>query len=41
MTILTNERGRQGNVYKTPIVVTRTGDVPRTAVLADPAMLQS
>jgi serine/threonine protein kinase, bacterial len=26
--ILTNECGTQGNVYRTPLSVTRTGDVP-------------
>jgi hypothetical protein len=41
MTILTNERGRQKNVDKTRIVVTRTGDVPPAAVLADPAPFPS
>jgi hypothetical protein len=28
----------QGSVYKTPVVGTRTGDVPRAVVLADPAL---
>jgi serine/threonine protein kinase, bacterial len=41
MTVLTNERGRQEDVDKTRIVVTRTGDVPPAAVLADPAPLPS
>jgi serine/threonine protein kinase, bacterial len=37
-TVITNECGRQGYVYKTPFVVTRVGDVPRSVVLADPAL---
>jgi serine/threonine protein kinase, bacterial len=37
-TVLTNECDRQGNVYKTPVVATRTGDVPPSVVLADPAL---
>jgi serine/threonine protein kinase, bacterial len=41
VTILTNECGGQGNVFITPLVVTRTGDVPPAAVLADPALFQS
>jgi serine/threonine protein kinase, bacterial len=40
-TVLTNECGFGGHVYKTPMVVTRTGDVPPAAVLADPALFQS
>jgi serine/threonine protein kinase, bacterial len=39
-TVLTNECGAQGDVYKTPVVVTRTGDVPPAVVLADPALFQ-
>lgn len=39
-TVLTNECGHQGNVYKTPVVMTRTGDVPPAVVLADPALFQ-
>lgn len=38
MTVLTNECGRQHFVYKTPIVLTRIGDVPPSVVLADPAL---
>ena len=38
MTIFTNQCDRQGFVYKTPIVATRTGGVPPAAVLADPAL---
>ena len=37
MTILTNQCGSQGTVYKTPITATRVGDVPATVTLADPA----
>ena len=37
-TVLTNECGRQGNVYKEPIVATRIGDVAPAVVLADPAL---
>jgi serine/threonine protein kinase, bacterial len=37
-TVVTNECGRQGYVYKTPIVATRIGDVPPAVVLADPAL---
>ena len=37
-TILTNQCDRQGFVYKTPIVATRTGDVPPAAILADAAL---
>ena len=37
-TILTNECGRNGIVYKTPIVLTRIGDVPPSVILADPAL---
>ena len=39
-TVLTNECGNQGTVYRTPMVVTRTGDVPPAVVLADPALFQ-
>ncbi|MGE2816182.1 serine/threonine-protein kinase [Mycobacterium heidelbergense] len=38
VTILTNECGFKGNVYKTPIVATRISDVPPAVVLADPAL---
>jgi serine/threonine protein kinase, bacterial len=37
-TVITNECGRQGDVYKTPFVVTRIGDVPPKVVLADPTL---
>jgi serine/threonine-protein kinase len=37
-TVITNECGHQGDVYKTPFVVTRIGDVPPRVVLADPAL---
>jgi serine/threonine protein kinase, bacterial len=37
-TVLTNECGIQGTVYRTPLVVTRVGDVPPAVVLADPAL---
>ena len=40
LTVLTNECGTQGNVYRTPLSVTRTGDVPPTVVLADPALFE-
>jgi serine/threonine-protein kinase len=38
LTVLTNECGDQGNVYRTPLSVTRTGDVPPAVVLADPTL---
>jgi serine/threonine-protein kinase len=38
LTILTDGCGKQGNVYRTPIVATRVGDVPPAVVLADPAL---
>jgi serine/threonine-protein kinase len=37
-TVITNDCGRQGYVYQTPFVVTRIGDLPRSVVLADPAL---
>ncbi|MGO9151839.1 hypothetical protein [Mycobacterium sp.] len=40
MTVLTNECGTQGNVYRTPVSVTRTGDVPPAVILADPALFE-
>jgi serine/threonine-protein kinase len=40
-TIITDGCGKQGKVFKTPIVATRTGDVPPAVVLADPALFQS
>jgi serine/threonine-protein kinase len=39
-TVITNECGSQGNVYRTPIVATRNGEVPPAVVLADPALFQ-
>jgi serine/threonine protein kinase, bacterial len=38
LTVLTNECRHQDFVYKTPIVLTRIGDVPPSVVLADPAL---
>ena len=35
---LSNECGNQGKVYRTPLTVTRTGDVPPAVILADPAL---
>jgi serine/threonine-protein kinase len=37
-TVLTNECGFKGSVFKTPLVVTRIGDVPPAVILADPAL---
>ncbi|MCA2265189.1 hypothetical protein [Mycobacterium marseillense] len=37
-TQLTNACGNQGMVYRTPMSVTRVGDVPSSVVLADPAL---
>jgi len=37
-TVLTNEDGDQGEVFQTPLVMTRVGDVPPAAVLADPGL---
>jgi len=37
-TVLTNECGDQGNVYRTPLSATRTGDVPPSVIVADPAL---
>jgi serine/threonine-protein kinase len=37
-TELTNECGFKGGIYKTPIVLTRIGDVPPNVILADPAL---
>jgi serine/threonine protein kinase, bacterial len=39
-TALTNECGNQGDVWRTPVVATRTGDVPPTVILADPALFE-
>lgn len=36
--ILTNECGHQGMEWRTPITATRTGDVPPSVILADPAL---
>jgi serine/threonine protein kinase, bacterial len=40
-TVLTNECGNQGTVYRTPIVATRTGDVAPSVTVADPALFPS
>lgn len=37
-TVLTNECGNQGMVYRTPVLATRTGDVPTSVTMADPAL---
>ena len=37
-TTLTNECGNQGDVWRTPMVMTRVGDLPSTVTLADPAL---
>jgi serine/threonine-protein kinase len=37
-TALTNGCARQGNVWQTPLVLTRQGDVPPSVVIADPAL---
>jgi serine/threonine protein kinase, bacterial len=37
-TVLTNECGTQGTVYRTPFVATRTGDVAPSVIVADPAL---
>jgi serine/threonine-protein kinase len=37
-TVLTNECGSQGTVYRTPFVATRTGDAPPSVTTADPAL---
>ena len=37
-TILSNECGNQGTVYRTPFIATRTGDVAPSVVVADPAL---
>ena len=41
ITVLSNECGFQGNVYKTPLVATRTGDVSPNIIVADPALFLS
>jgi hypothetical protein len=38
VTHLTNECGKQGNIYRTPLSVTRAGDVPPAVVVADPGL---
>lgn len=40
-TVLTNECGNQGTVYRTPVVATRTGDVPPSVAVADPTMFEA
>ena len=40
-TILTNECGNQGTVYRTPFVATRTGDVAPSVIVADPALFEA
>jgi serine/threonine-protein kinase len=37
-TILSNECGNGGTVYRTPFVATRTGDVAPSVIVADPAL---
>jgi hypothetical protein len=41
VTAITNECGFQGDVWRTPLSVTRTGDVPPAVVLADPALFEA
>jgi serine/threonine protein kinase, bacterial len=38
--VLTNECGRQGYLYKTAVVATRIGDVPPAVILADPTLFR-
>jgi hypothetical protein len=40
-TALTNECGNQGTVYRTPMVVTRMGDVPPSVILSDPTLFMA
>ncbi|HXO80741.1 MAG TPA: serine/threonine-protein kinase [Mycobacterium sp.] len=40
-TILSNECGKQGTVYRTPFVATRTGDVAPSVIVADPALFET
>jgi len=40
-TILSNECGNQGTVYRTPFVATRTGDVAPSVIVADPALFET
>ena len=39
-TVLTNECGNRGTVYRTPFSATRTGDVSSSVVLPDPALFE-
>ncbi len=39
-TVLTNDCGNQGTLYRTPMSAIRIGDVPPGVVLADPALFQ-
>jgi hypothetical protein len=40
-TMLSNECGNQGTVYRTPFVATRIGDVAPSVVVADPALFMT
>ncbi|MGB7166304.1 MAG: serine/threonine-protein kinase [Mycobacterium sp.] len=40
-TILSNECGKQGTVYRTPFVATRTGEVAPSVIVADPALFET
>jgi hypothetical protein len=40
-TVLTNECANQGTVYRTPVVATRTGDVPPSVTVADPTLFEA
>jgi serine/threonine-protein kinase len=40
-TVLSNECGNQGTVYRTPFVATRTGDVAPSVIVADPALFDT
>ncbi|HZC92597.1 MAG TPA: serine/threonine protein kinase, partial [Mycobacterium sp.] len=40
-TILSNECGKQGTVYRTPFVATRRGDVAPSVIVADPALFEA
>lgn len=39
-TVLSNECGNQGTVYRTPFVATRTADVAPSVIVADPALFE-
>jgi serine/threonine protein kinase, bacterial len=39
-TVLSNECGNQGTVYRTPFVATRTGDVAPSVIVADPGLFE-